>query len=104
MPGTPEELMVWAATHASHHRDIIRSIYNRAGIALDEYILDPIDPDNTTVWEDQHQVMHSQMDAVLGIGGYDLSEVNFKNPTLLNGWITLNANEHYIASNALEIG
>ena len=104
VPGTPEELLLWATTHATHHRDINRAIYNRTGIVLDEFVLDPIDPDNTTVWEDQHQVMHSQMDSVLGIGGYDLSEVNFKDPTLLNGWIQLNSNEHYIAANILEIG
>ena len=104
VPATPEELMVWATTHAAHHRDIIRSIYNRAGILLDEYIIDPINPNDTGVWEDQHQIMHSQMDSVLGISGYDLSEVNFKDTKLLNGWIQLNANEHYIAANILEIG
>jgi hypothetical protein len=48
--------------------------------------------------------MHNQMDAVLGIAGYDLSEVHFDNPDLLTGWIQLNANEHYLAANTLEIG
>lgn len=104
VPGSPEELMIWATTHAQHHRDIIRAIFNRTGIQLNEFILDPIDPEDTGVWEDQHQVMHAQMDHVLGIAGFELSEVNFKDPTLLSGWINLNANEHYIASNVLEIG
>ena len=104
VPTTPDELKVWATTHASHHRDINRAIYQITGVNLPEFILDPIDPSNTSVWEDQHQIMHSNFDEILGISGYDLSQVDFTNQEFLTGWITLNSNEHLQASNILGIG
>jgi len=104
VPGNEAELAVWASAHLSHHRDINRRIFELTGIALSEYVLDPIDPFNSHVWEAQHQIMHTNMDAILGIDGFDLSDVDFTDPDTLAGWITLNANEHYIASNVLGIG
>lgn len=104
VPTTVEELGSWATAHMAHHRDINRGIYQLTGISFPEFILDPIDPRDTNVWEDQHQLMHTNMDAVLGIGGFDLSNVDFTKPELLAGWIQLNANEHYQASNILQIG
>lgn len=104
IPRTPDELKVWATVHATHHRDINRAIYQITGLNLPEFVLDPIDPDNTSVWEDQHQVMHNNQDEILGISGFDLSEVDFKDEEFLTGWITLNANEHFQASNILGIG
>ena len=88
----------------THHREINKAIFAITGVNLPEYILDPIDPNDTGVWEDQHQIMHQDFDAVIGISGFDLTDVNFKNPELLAGWIQLNANEHYQASQILGIG
>ena len=104
IPRTPEELKVWATVHATHHININTAIYQLTGINLPGFVLDPIDPENTSVWEDQHQVMHDNQNQILGIAGFDLSEVDFTNQELLTGWIQLNSNEHYQASNILEIG
>ena len=104
VPTTLADLQTWATNHASHHRNIIRRIYEVTGASLPEYVLDPIDPEDTYVWEAQHQLMHQDMDLVLNIAGFDLTGVNFKDKDLLPGWITLNSNEHYQASNILEIG
>mgnify|MGYP001594669191 CR=1 FL=1 len=104
VPGNPAELAQWSAAHMSHHRDINRRIYELAGVSLPEFVLDPINPDDTGVWEDQHQQMHQEMDAALGINGFDLSNVNFENEAFLAGWIQLHFNEHYQAANILEIG
>ena len=106
VPTTPEELSSWATSHASHHRDISRRIYEISNgvIVLPEYLLDPIDPNNTGVWEAQHQIMHQDMDAVLNINGFDLSTVDFNNTEALTGWVQLNGNEHFIAAAALGIG
>ena len=104
VPNTKSELAVWATLHQTHHRDINRRIYELAGISLPEYILDPINPDDTGVWEDQHQQMHQDMDALLGINGFDLTNVNFENEAYLAGWIQLHFNEHYQAANILGIG
>ena len=104
VPGNRSELDSWASAHATHHRDIIRRIYEITGANLPEYVLDPIDPEDTGVWEDQHQIMHQDMDTVLGISGFDLSGVDFNNYEELVGWIQLNSSEHFQASNILEIG
>ena len=104
VPSNAQELSTWATAHATHHRDINRVLYQLTGANLAEFVLDPIDPGNTGVWEDQHQVMHQNQNAILGIQGFDLSEVDFKNQDLLTGWITLNANEHFQAANILGIG
>ena len=76
----------------------------KAGITLPEYMLHPSNPDDTGVWEDQHQQMHQDMDALLGINGFDLTNVNFENEAYLAGWIQLHFNEHYQAANILGIG
>lgn len=104
VPGTPAELAVWASAHATSHRDINRRIYELTGLALPEFILEPLNPDDTGVWEAHHQIMHQNQDAALGIDGFDLTNVNFKNPELLTGWVQLNATEHFQASNILRIG
>lgn len=104
VPNTQNDLSAWATAHMSHHRDIQRRIYELTSANLPEFVLDPIDPDDIHVWEYQHQIMHQNMDAILGIDGYDLTGVDFKNSEALAAWIQLNASEHYQASNILEIG
>ncbi len=76
VPSTPEELGIWATAHATHHRDINRRIFELVGTNLPEFLLDPIDPNNTGIWEDQHQAIHQDMDAILGINGFDLSDLS----------------------------
>ena len=104
MPSTQDELNTWSATHATHHLLIIQTIFSLTGQQLQEYVIDPIDPTNAEGWLLQHQFMHNQMDAVLGIQGYDLLDVDLKDRNELSGWIWLNAQEHYQAANILEIG
>lgn len=104
VPTTENELAAWASAHMTHHRDLQRVIYEITGGNMPEFILDPIDPNNTGIWEDQHQAMHNNMDAVLGIAGFDLTGVDFKDTGLLTGWIQLNNAEHYAAANILGIG
>ena len=104
VPSTEDELHTWAFAHAAHHRDINRVIFETLNVFLPEYVLDPINPKDTGVWEDQHQIMHTNMDIILGIQGFDLSQVDFTDKDSLAGWIQLNSNEHYQASNTLGIG
>lgn len=104
VPTTDEERAEWSFAHMAHHRDIAEKIYVLAKVALPEYILDPIDPNDTGTWEYQHQLMHDNQNALLGIDGQDLTGIDWKNQNLLAAWIQLNFNEHYQASNELEIG
>lgn len=104
IPGTDEERSQWAFSHMAHHRDINAQIYNLLKLALPEYILDPVNPDDDGTWEYQHQLMHDNQNQLLGIDGQDLTGLNWKDKNLLAGWILLNASEHYQASSILEIG
>jgi hypothetical protein len=101
IPRNENELKKWSFCHQLAHRDINRLIYQRLGITLPEYILDPIDPNNTDVWQYQHQLMHSNMDAVLGIAGNDLLGVDWKNEGLLEAWLFIHLPEHIQAAAAL---
>lgn len=104
VPSTEAELNTWAFAHAAHHRDINRLILQLTGTQLIESILDPINPNDIGVWLYQHQQMHDQFEAVLGIAGYDLLDVDWENQNELAGWVLLNASAHQQAANILQIG
>jgi hypothetical protein len=104
VPSTQSELNTWTFAHAAHHVDINRVIFQRTGVALASYVLDPLDPNNAEVWLYQHQLLHQAQDAILGIEGYDLLDVDLKDQDQLAGWIWVNADEHYKAAQILEIG
>ena len=104
VPQTPEELNEWACAHAQHHREIIASIQTSKGVQLVQYPLDPIPVNDLGAWVYQHQQMHNQYEAILGIAGYDLTDVNLQDRGQLEGWVFLNANSHLQAANILGIG
>lgn len=104
VPSTQEELNTWSATHATHHLDIINAIQRLTGTQLQQFVLDPIDATDAEGWLLQHQQMHNDMDAILGIAGYNLLDVDLKDQNQFAGWIWLNSQEHYQAANILEIG
>lgn len=104
VPSTTAEREMWAFAHAAHHTDIIRVIYQVVKIALPSYILDPFDPRDISVWADQHQQMHNDMDQILGISPFNLDDIDWSDQRTLGGWIFNNFSEHYQAANILEIG
>ena len=104
VPSTQDELNSWAFAHAAHHADINRIIFQKTGITLASYVLDPLDPDNSQTWLYQHQLMHETQDAILQISGYDLLDVNLQDKNEFAGWVFANAQEHYQAANILELG
>lgn len=95
VPESPETLAEWSFSHMAHHRDVNRAIYQKYGYALPEYVLDPFDPRNPGTWLYQHQIMHQNNDAILGISGYNLLEVDWGDPGQREVWINLNFNEHF---------
>lgn len=104
VPTTDAERAQWSFSHMAHHRDINLRIYTLIKVALPEYILDPVDPNDMETWEYQHQLMHDNQNQLLGIQGQDLTGVDWKDQRLLSAWIFLNSSEHFQASNILEIG
>lgn len=104
IPQTPDDLSVWSFSHAAHHRDIIRVIFQKTQKHLDEYVLDPFDPVNPQNWPALHQTMHDQMNAALGIGGYNLIDPNWQDADALVSWSVLHAQEHYRVGSILGLG
>lgn len=104
VPQSDSQRAIWSFAHAAHHADIVRLVYQITKIALPLYVLDPLDPRDTSVWADQHQQMHLAMDQLLGIAPNNLDTVDWKDQKTLGGWIFLNFSEHYQAANILEIG
>lgn len=104
IPQTPNELSVWSFSHAAHHRDIIRVIYQTLNQRLDEYVLDPFDPTNLQNWPALHQTMHDQMNAALRLNGFNLIDPNWQDPDALVAWSSAHSNEHYRAGSILGLG
>jgi len=112
-PLTPDEVRRWSFAHMANHRDIVRRVYETSTpvppattpppTSLTIFPLDPLDPDNLDQWLYQHSIMHIQMDAVLGIDGYNLLDLDWRDPEQLREWISFNSDEHVIASRLLGI-
>lgn len=104
IPTVPKELDDWSFFHMVHHRDVNEEIFLLTGIHIDEFALDPIDPKNPGQWEYQHQAMHLAVNNVLGISGFDLSDIEFTQPDKFAGFIQSNASEHVQWANILGVG
>ena len=104
VPSNTPEFEQWAFANMAHHRDIARVIYQLSAITLTEFSLDPFNPADPGVWLYQHQLMHQNQNAVLGIDGYDLLDVDFTDQQQLAGWVYLHSSEHLQAANILRIG
>lgn len=107
VPTTKEQLDNWSFAHMAHHRDIVRVIYQVIALALPEYALDPVVPNEAGTesdWERLHQTMHTQMDVVLGIAPYNLLGLDWNDENKLSAWIQLNADEHRQAAQILGLG
>jgi len=104
VPQTPDQLAEWSFVNAAAHLDINRVILQTRSIVIPAYVLDPINPNDMQTWLYQHQIMHQDMDAVLGIAGYDLLDVDWNDKGEFAGWIAAHANEHVQAGQILNLG
>ena len=105
-PRTPQALAEWSFANAAHHADIVRVIFQTTGQVLSSYVLDPFSPGDAgfDTWLYQHFAMHQQMDAILGIQGYDLTDVDPTSRQLTEIWVAAHAVEHMQAGQKLNLG
>jgi hypothetical protein len=68
---------------------------------LNEYQIDPFDPENLGNWTYLHQVMHNQAWATFGTAGYDLTGIDWQDPQVVQNWIAIHSDEHNRLSAAL---
>lgn len=94
IPTDDASMQFWSFAHMAHHRDMIRVVQQTLNIGLEEFILDPVNLSDPVQFLDQHQQMHNQLDALFGISGFDLTEVNWADAGQRSGWIWQNAQLH----------
>lgn len=70
-------------------RDINRRILETQNIALSEYILDPFNVQSPSVQLYGLQTMMNNINAVLGISGYDYEDVDLSKPEERASWTWL---------------
>lgn len=103
-PVTPSDFAEWAHSHAAHHFDIIRRINEVYGENLSSFILDPMNPEDMVTWSANHRIMHREMQTILGIPGYDLSDLDWQDPRGTEIWLNRNFVTHAAAGQILDIG
>lgn len=101
VPGTPEEFAQWGFDNAAHHVDINRVIFQITGTNIASFVLDPLPLNDMGAWLYQHQQMHTTTNGILGVQGFDLTDVDFNDKGQLAGWIQMHANEHFQWANQL---
>jgi hypothetical protein len=104
-PQSPDDWQSWGFNHAANHYDWIPAIQQKKNIiGLQQFVLNPIDPENVGMWLYNHQAAHTQANLALGTHGYDLLSIDFSDPEQFAMWIRLNAAEHQRISGILGIG
>lgn len=102
MPNTDEELARWSVLHMILHRDENLAIFQQFNVLLPEYVLDPIDTTSQGAWLQQHQLMHDNIDQILGVAQFDLIDVDWTSQAQRVGWIQGHAQLHQQETTALE--
>ena len=103
-PQTPDDWKKWAFNHAANHYDMIFAVQTQKNQNLEQFILNPLDPNEIGLWLDQHQSMHNQVNAVLGTQGYDLLSLDPNDPDAFAEWLRQNGDEHVRISALLGLG
>jgi hypothetical protein len=107
VPNSSNLLADWSFANAVHHTDVSNAIFRlNNNMRIDQFILDPFDPDNLDQWSYLHQATHNAQNQILNIQGFDLTGVDFKDPDAdaLKNWIYAHAQEHNQMATILMLG
>lgn len=102
VPTSVDELRRFFFWHQADHLEIQQAIL-KAGVNLPVRVLEPVDLDSITAWDEQHQQTHNEVNGALGLVGQDLGGFNYRNADKLREWVYLNAQEHLAQRSALKI-
>lgn len=98
----PDWSVFWFNNWISH-QDIVQAIGKQKSIPLTMYAIDPWVQDAAEDILARHQEFHDDMNLALGIGGQDLSELDFNDPAAVQAWVYQNFMEHQAAHAALRL-
>jgi response regulator of citrate/malate metabolism len=90
---TPKGFDEWAWDHYQHHLAIIQQA-SRVGFTLNQYQIWPVTERNFKDFLQQHQQMHAEMDAIAGVQGSDLQDLDLKDKKKADAWFYLQYVEH----------
>ena len=94
VPEDQDGWAAWAFNHAAIHMTVNGAVSTQKSQNLTQYMLDAVDPEDLGMWLYQHQATHNQVNAVLGINGYDLTNLNWRDKDQFEWWLQLNGEEH----------
>lgn len=104
IPEDPEDWDAWSFNHAAIHYDIFGALQkNPKFVGAQQFLLYPIDSNNFGIWLYYHQTMHNQANLVLGTTGYNLLQLDLKDPDSVQEWLVLNGDEHQRFNTALGV-
>lgn len=91
IPGDAAQLASWAMLHMIWHRSCNVEIFRQHNIILPEFILAPINTEAADGFLENHQTMHNNLDAILGVSSYDLMNVAWNDENQRIGWFQAHA-------------
>lgn len=102
-PLTERGMMEWSFNNQDSHDRIVGAILTQKNNTLQNYIMDPIQPNDFQNWLRRHQNAHDQMNGALALTGSDLTDVDWSKSDQRAAWIRLHYNEHQLAHITLGI-
>lgn len=103
VPRSTQDIQVFSFCNQDSHNLISRRFYQLLGVSLPVWLLDPIPTNDIATWARRHQEAHNTQNALLGITGNDLIDVDWQKEDQLANWIFMHAEEHYQAYSILEL-
>ena len=94
---------LFAVCNQNSHNLIVDAINAKYGTNLDRFNLDPIEPDDIQGWLEQHQQLHNDMNAALGLTSFNLNTIAFDSAGSVQLWIQLHVQEHVAAHQKLSL-
>lgn len=103
-PPEPTGWDEWMLQHLAHHQAINQGIKTTKGITPFQFQIYPFNPKDAQNWLEQHQQQHNVTNSILGIGGQDLSILDFNDRKSIDSWTYLHWIEHQAAGSILGMG
>ena len=91
----------FAVCNQDSHERIITAVNSSKKTNLEQFNLDPLDPSDLQTWLEQHQQLHNDMNAALGLTGYNLNTISFEDAGSVQLWVQLHVQEHLAAHQKL---
>lgn len=103
IPKTRQDWLEFSFSNQDSHNKIAIAIFQKYGISIQGYPLDPIPWFELQTWARNHQQWHNDQNAILGIGGADLTIGNLDRQDEIANFIRLHGNEHLLAETQLGV-